>query len=288
MERVPSEGRRPRLRSGAVAVAAAVSLPVLALTACGGDDGAGPAAAASPTSTRAVAPFDPSDIRDVVLRTSDGLKLEATYYDVGDPTEVVTVLVAHGNGGSRGMRRPIADALAARGMAVLLLDYRGYGGNPGRPSEPGLAKDADAAYKFLLAQGVAPERLLYFGESLGTAVVADLARRHPPAAVLLRSPFTTYAAIGAEAYYPADEVPVAKGDVFATVDYIADVQVPVTVVWGDFDMLVPPAQSREVADSAPNLAEVVVVPGVDHNDQELLDGRLLIEAVVRLADRVAG
>lgn len=266
-----------RTRRGALAVAAALSL-----AGCGEDE---EPAAQAPTSS-AAAGFSASDIREVELRTADGLDLEATYYDVGDPRQVVTVLVAHGNGGSRDSRTPIADALAAKGMAVLLLEYRGYGGNPGRPTEPGLAQDADAAVAFLTAQGVPAERVIYFGESLGTAVVADLARRHPPAAVLLRSPFTTYAAIGADAYYPGKAVPISKGDVFATGDYVAELDVPVTVVLGDWDTLVAPGLSREVAARAKHLVETVVLPGVGHNDQEMLDGRALIEAVVRLADRV--
>ena len=274
---------------GALAVAAA-----LALGGCGEDEQPAEQTAQQTAEQTAqssgaqppAATFSASDIREVKLRTSDGLDLAATYYDVGDPKEVVTVLVAHGNGGSRDSRTPIADALAAKGMAVLLLEYRGYGGNPGRPTEPGLAKDADAGYEFLTAQGVPPERLIYFGESLGTAVVADLARRHPPAAVLLRSPFTTYAAIGANAYYPDKAVPITKGDVFATADYVADLDVPVTVVLGDWDTLVAPGLSREVAAKAKHLVETVVLPGVGHNDQEMLDGRPLIEAVVRLADRV--
>ena len=256
---------------------------VLSLAGCG--DGAGPAGAA-PAVTAAA--FSSSDIRDVALRTADGLRLDATYYDVGDPREVVTVLVAHGNGGGRGLRRPLADALAARGMAVLLLDYRGYGGNPGRPTEPGLAKDATAGYDFLTAAGVPPGRLVYFGESLGTAVVAELARRHPPAGVLLRSPFTDYAAIGAAAYYPAGEVPIARGDVFATAEHVAALDVPVTVVWGDADTIVPPEQSAEVARRARRLVETVIVSGADHNDQVLLDGTQLIDAVARLAERASG
>jgi alpha-beta hydrolase superfamily lysophospholipase len=84
----------------------------------------------------------------------------------------------------------LARALARAGLAVLLFDYRGYGGNPGRPSEQGLACDVRAARRFLVEEAeVAPARLLYYGESLGAAVVTERATEHPPAGLVLRSPF---------------------------------------------------------------------------------------------------
>jgi fermentation-respiration switch protein FrsA (DUF1100 family) len=80
---------------------------------------------------------------DVVLETGDGLRLAAWFVPSGPGG--TTVLVAPGNAGDRADRAPLAEALSARGLGVLLLDYRGYGGNPGGPSEPGLALDARAA-----------------------------------------------------------------------------------------------------------------------------------------------
>src|SRR5215211_544893 len=105
---------------------------------------------------------------EVRLRTADGLNLGAWFLPAGEPDRGVTVLVASGNGGNRSLRAPLAAALGRAGMAVLLFDYRGYGGNPGSPSERGLALDVRAAHRFLTKDaGVSPGRLLYFGESLG-------------------------------------------------------------------------------------------------------------------------
>jgi fermentation-respiration switch protein FrsA (DUF1100 family) len=90
------------------------------------------------------------------------------------------VLVCNGNGGDRSMRVELAAALNRMGLSVLLFDYRGYGGNPGRPTEEGLAADARAAQAWLAAQhGV--DRIVYFGESLGAAVAIGLAVQRPPA-----------------------------------------------------------------------------------------------------------
>ena len=104
----------------------------------------------------------------------------------------MAVLFAPGNGGNRAGRAGLAEVRSDRGLAVLLMDYRGYGGNPGSPSEDGLAADADSAVAALQEVGYPPHRTIYFGESLGSGVVAALQARHPPAGIVLRSPFTDW------------------------------------------------------------------------------------------------
>ncbi len=222
--------------------------------------------------------------RDVVLETSDGLRLGAWFVPGRDPG-APAVLVANGNGGHRGLRAPLAAALAGRGLAVLLFDYRGYGGNPGSPSEAGLARDVRAARASLLEEaGVPPDRLLYLGESLGAAVVTELATEHPPAGLVLRSPFVDLAAVGAE-HYPFLPVRALLRDRYPVAERVATIRVPTTVVLGDADSIVPPAQSRAVAAAAADLHRLVEVPGADHNDRVLLDGDALVDAVVELAGR---
>ena len=222
--------------------------------------------------------------RDVVLQTSDGLRLGAWFLP-GRDAEAPAVLVANGNGGHRGLRAPLAAALAGRGLAVLLFDYRGYGGNPGSPSEEGLARDVRAARAHLLEEArVPPDRLLYLGESLGAAVVTELATEHPPAALVLRSPFVDLAAVGA-AHYPFLPVRALLRDRYPVAERVAAIRVPTTVVLGGADSIVPPAQSRAVATAAAGLHRLVEVPGADHNDRVLLDGDALVDAVVELAGR---
>ena len=81
------------------------------------------------------------------------------------------------------------------------FDYRGFGGNPGSPTEAGLKHDARAARAYVISRpDVDPQRIVYFGESLGTAVAADLAVDHPPAALILRSPFTSLTDVGRHHY----------------------------------------------------------------------------------------
>lgn len=225
--------------------------------------------------------------QDVQLHTTDGLALGAWFVPANDPSRGVAVLVANGNGGDRSDRAALAEALARNGMAVLLFDYRGYGGNPGRPSEDGLARDIRAARGFLLEQrGVPANRILYYGESLGAAVVTELAAQHAPAGLVLRSPFVDLASVG-QVHYPFLPVRALLRDRYPLAEHLARVEVPVTVVYGTEDSIVPPAQSLRVADAAPHLRRVVEIPGADHNDGPLLDGSALVNAVVDLADHIA-
>ena len=225
--------------------------------------------------------------RDVVLHTADGLSL-AGWYLPGPAPDAPAVLVANGNGGHRGLRAPLAAALHDAGLGVLLFDYRGYAGNPGSPSEQGLALDVRAARSFLLEDaGVPADRLLYLGESLGAAVVTELATEHPPAGLVLRSPFVDLAAVGS-VHYPFLPVRALLRDRFPVAEHVARVRVPTTVVLGTADSVVPAEQSRAVAGAAARLHRLVEVPGADHNDRVLLDGDALVGAVRELAGHGAG
>ena len=222
--------------------------------------------------------------RDVSLRTEDGLNLEAWFVPAAEGTDTgLAVLVAPGNGGNRLSRAEFAQALSRRGMAVLLMDYRGYGGNPGRPSESGLAADADAAAAALEELGYPSARTIHFGESLGTGVVAALQARKPPAGVVLRSPFTELADVGAH-HYPWLPVRLLLRDRFPVTERLADSDVPVTVIYGSRDSIVPTELSEQVADEAPSLFERVVLTA-DHNDAVMF-GAPVTDAVLRLANEV--
>jgi pimeloyl-ACP methyl ester carboxylesterase len=227
--------------------------------------------------------------QDVTLPTVDGLRLAAWLItpEPGTRDRHLAVLVAPGNAGNRLARAPLAAALADQGLTVLLVDYRGYGGNPGSPSEEGLARDIQAARTYLVEQvGIPAERLLYYGESLGAAVVTALAARYPPAGLILRSPFTDLSAVGHE-HYPFLPVRLLARDRFPVVTLITEVTAPTLVIYGTADSIVPPAQSVTVADKAAGPVRVVAVEGADHNDGALLDGQQLINAVADLAVELA-
>jgi fermentation-respiration switch protein FrsA (DUF1100 family) len=225
--------------------------------------------------------------REVTLRTDDGLELGAWLVPASEPDRAIAVLVAAGNAGNRSLRAPLAAALARKGLAVLLFDYRGYGGNRGRPTQAGLALDVRAALRFLSHEvGLPRDRLLYFGESLGAAVVTELATEAEPAGLVLRSPFVDLASVG-RVHYPFLPVRKLLRDRYPLAEQLARVRAVTTVVYGSDDTIVPPEQSRAVAAAAGGPTRAVEIEGADHNDRALLDGALLIEAVVELADRAA-
>jgi len=219
--------------------------------------------------------------RDVVLHTEDGLALSAWWAPATGPARGVTVLVAPGNAGSRELRAPLAHALAAEGFDVLLVEYRGYGGNPGSPTEEGLAADVRAAYRYLVeGRGVDPHRLVLFGESLGGAVVTRLAAERPVGGLVLRSPFTSLADVGAHVY-PFLPVRALLRDRFPLREHVRSVQAPVAVLAGGADEVVPVEQSRAVAAAAG--ASYVELAGARHNDLALTSGPAVVTAVVDVA-----
>lgn len=225
--------------------------------------------------------------QDLTLHTSDGLELEAWF---APPTEDavdrdMAVLMAPGNGGNREGRAGLAQHLQDRGFSVLLMDYRGYSTNPGRPSENGLIRDGLAATDALEAQGFAPDQTIYFGESVGGGVVAALLIQRPPAAAVFRSPFTDLAEVG-KRHYPWLPVGILLRDRFSVTEHVSRTQVPISVIRARHDTVVPAELSAQVAAAAPNLVEEHILDDADHNDPVMF-GPEIAEAVARIADEVS-
>jgi hypothetical protein len=225
-------------------------------------------------------------IEEVTYLTEDGLTLAAWFMPATGEETSGTVVVFNGNAGNRVDRVPLAEAFAGRGYAVLLVDYRGYGGNPGRPSEEGLVADARAAVAYLRTRsGFDSDRLVYFGESLGAAVALGLVGRQEPAALVLRSPFTSLADI-ASVHYPFLPTSLLLWDRYPNLETIKGINVPVMVVAGSDDSIVPIEQSRELFDASPGPKRLLVIDGADHNDFALTAGDRLVDEVVEFLEDV--
>jgi len=216
----------------------------------------------------------------VILSTSDGLQLDAWFYP--PPAAAPVVLVFNGNAGNRSDRAPLGAELARSGFGALLVDYRGYGDNPGRPSEAGLALDARAAAAFVRDEA-RDHPTVYFGESLGAAVAIELALAEPPAALVLRSPFTSLADVAAT-HYPLLPVRAMLWDTYASKELIDAVRAPILVVAGSEDSIVPTGQSRALYERAREPKTLLIVPGADHNDFDLLAGAPLLTALRSFVD----
>jgi uncharacterized protein len=222
---------------------------------------------------------------DVVLVTDDGLELDAWFLPAPAPSGT-TVVVFNGNAGNRADRAHLGSMLSERGFHVLLVDYRGYGGNPGSPTEKGLASDARAAVAYLEGRdAIDAERLVYFGESLGAAVAIGLAAERPPVALVLRSPFTSLADV-ASAHYPVLPMSWLLWDRFENLERIPGISVPVMVIAGSDDRIVPLSQSTPIFDAAVGTKDLFIVQGADHNDAALVSGSDMMDAVAAFVTRV--
>jgi fermentation-respiration switch protein FrsA (DUF1100 family) len=200
----------------------------------------------------------------VCLTTADGLNLHSWYFPASR-ADAPVVLFLHGNAGDIGNHLPFARFLIDAGYGVLALEYRGYGGNPGSPSEAGLSDDARAAFAFLKSQDIPDSRVVLLGESLGTGVAVTMAAEHPVAALVLRSPYTSIPDVAASAfwYLPARWL---VRDRFDSLAKIGLNKAPLFVFHGAGDTLIPISLGRELFDAAPEPKTWLTVDGVGHND----------------------
>ncbi len=203
-------------------------------------------------------------VREMTVTTSDGLSLLAWFMPPASRTAPV-VLCLHGNAGHIGHRAYRLTPFQHLGWGVLMLEYRGYGGNPGHPSETGLLNDARAGYAALRAMDIPPERIFLWGESLGSGLAAQLAAEQPVAAVFLEAPYTSITDI-ARARFPFAPVRWLLRDHFDTMRVIADIHAPVLVMHGVRDRTIPVAMGRAVHAAAHQPKELWIAPEAGHAD----------------------
>jgi fermentation-respiration switch protein FrsA (DUF1100 family) len=214
------------------------------------------------------------------LQSRDGARISAWYLPPVDASDFV-VLYLHGNGGHIGYRGERLRSFHAAGWGALLLEYRGYGGNPGDPTEAGLVLDAEAGLAALQRMGLAPGQIVLWGESLGTNLAVRLAAKGEFAAVILESPFTSVAALGRKSY-PFVPVDLLLKDRFDTAARVAAVRSPTLVLQGGRDRLVPLAMSRGVFDALTAPKELWTAPEADHNDLAMFGA---VEAAIEFVRR---
>ncbi|MBV8994922.1 MAG: alpha/beta hydrolase [Pseudonocardiales bacterium] len=198
------------------------------------------------------------------METADGERLHGWWVAADRPRSRGHVLFFHGNAGNIGDRVPLARLLASTGFDVMLFDYRGYGRSTGRPGERGTYLDADAARQAMVGLAQCdPARIIYLGESLGAAVAAELALRWPPRGLILQSAFTSLRDVARRHYpLPRSLIP----DAYPTIRRIGRLEMPVLVLHGDRDRIVPLSQGRKLFEAAREPKQLHVFSGLGHND----------------------
>jgi fermentation-respiration switch protein FrsA (DUF1100 family) len=215
-----------------------------------------------PTRPR-LGPLAELGFREIALTTADGLSLLSWYRPPPDGAPVVAYF--HGNGGHLGYRTNRMIRFAQQGLGVLLLEYRGYGGNPGTPSEAGFYTDAAAALDYLSRESVPATRLVIYGESLGSGVAVHMAAGREIGALILEAAFTQLADAAAY-HYPFVPVSLLLRDRFDSLSAITAVKAPILVLHGERDLVIPPRFGRALLAAAPEPKEGWFSPDGGHED----------------------
>lgn len=193
-----------------------------------------------------------------------------------------TILFLHGNNGNIEVRTAWMQFALAAGWGLLMVGYRGYGGNPGRPSQSGLIHDAMQAYDYLVTeQGLDAAQIHIFGHSLGAAVAVQLAVRRPARSLGLLSPFTTMLR-SAHDRYPFLPMRLIIRDQWRSIDLIGQISCPLCIVACDRDTMVRFSRSQQLYAAANSPKEFLNIPGLDHGGISLSGGP---QALVDFFDR---
>ncbi len=208
------------------------------------------------------------EMRPVTVRAEDGLELIGWYREAQN--DRATIVYFHGNAGNVGARGFKARSFLDDGFGVLLAGYRGYGGNPGKPSEEGFYSDGRAALQFLADKGIIPGNIVVYGESLGSGVAIHMAyeqaRKKPPfTAVILEAPYTSITDVAAH-HYPYVPVRWLLKDHFRSVDKVADIGAPLLVIHGEKDRTIPTKFGRALFKVAEEPKESHWLARAGHND----------------------
>lgn len=234
--------------------------------------------------------FPPGRVHDIAVPTDDGLMLHGWLVlgrgrtaeslqecDAALAGEHPVVLYFAGNAGNRSYRTVVLTALATSELDILIVDYRGYGDNPGVPHEEALAADARALWRYATEKrGIAADRIILYGESLGGGVATRLAAEvcgdgTPPAGLILQSTFSSLGEVAAY-HYPIVPIDWLLTQRFPSADRIGQVVCPILQMHGKRDMIVPFESGRKLFDAAPAESAggipktFVEFPQANHND----------------------
>ena len=201
-----------------------------------------------------------SGLKNVTLVTKDKVSILGWYWPGSIP---VTIVVFHGYGGHRGHRLNWIQRFHEHGYGIFILDYRGYGGSKGTPTENGLYQDSQTALNWLQSQ--TDNQLVYLGESLGSSVAVEMAIRFPPKAVIIQSGFPSAVEV-AKKHYPFLPVGLLMKDTYLTRHKISGLTCPTLHIHGELDTVVPVKLGLSLYDSAPEPKRWLLIPQAKHND----------------------
>lgn len=218
-----------------------------------------------------------SHISHVTVTAHDDIVLNGWRAIPDAPTARCVILYFHGNAGDRKSRRRSLRVLRDLGCEVWLMDYRGYGENAGSPNESDIARDSRSTWKSMTDHyGIAPERIVIYGRSLGGAVAVRLASElclegTPPGGIVMMSTFSSMVDAAGH-HYPWLPVDWLLEERWASITGIRDVTCPLMHMHGTRDSIVPAVLGKKLFDAAPDRSasglkkQFVELPECGHND----------------------
>lgn len=213
------------------------------------------------------------------LTTADGARISAVW--LPNPRAVYTILYSHGNAEDLGDNEQFLSQLRDLGFSVFAYDYHGYGTSQGRPSERNTYLDIAAAYDYLTRElRVPPQRIIAHGSSVGGGPTLELAAGRPLAGVILEAPFIT-------AFRVVTRVPLFPVDRFRNIDKVGRVRVPLLVIHGMADSVIPPYHGERIFAAANEPKRMLRVEGANHNDLREIAGERYWRALRDFADLLA-
>lgn len=204
-----------------------------------------------------------ADVEEITFEGRGGAKLIAWYRPAAGRKP--TLLYFTGNAGSVANRARKIEAISAKGYGVLMLNYRRYGGSTGWPTESNNGSDAAAAYDVLRDLGVRARDIVAYGESLGTGVATRLSLERPVKALVLEAPFTSVVDVGRQVWWFLP-LGLIMSDQYRSIDRIGSADVPLLILHGARDNLIPVAQARELYAAANEPKQLAILRNGSHND----------------------
>ena len=208
--------------------------------------------------------YSNTGLKKINFKTSDGLILSALFKN---PTSIntKTLVVFHGNAGHIGHRVEKFTPFLDEGYGLLLVEYRGYGENPGKPTEDGFYKDGVAALEFLSKQNISKQKTILYGESLGCGLAVKLSTENKYHSTILEAPYTSIADVASRHYWylPAKLLVL---DRFEILSIIKKIKSPLLIIHGKKDNVINIELGKKVFNSAPNPKQSLFIDNASHNN----------------------
>ena len=219
--------------------------------------------------------------KEIFIETDKKIKLKSWFIEK-DLKNFKTILLFHGNAGNLFNRVYKLNELNKLDLNILIISWRGFSGNKGKPTEKNLYRDAEEAVKWLNLQGLDNKNIILYGESLGTGIAIELASKNNFGGIILESPFTSMVET-AKIYYPYLPVNLLLKDRFNSKNKIKDIKTPILIMHGKKDNVVPQKMGLELFEKA-NEPKFNYFPENDnhmmeYNDQLLKNIKLFINKI---------